>query len=669
MYYAGGGGSGTFEYAHRSRSIVLEADLWRELSVMGNWIADATILRWAELTAEISDGALKPSQVVDHLLTVPIPEREVSAARSVYAALPTRRCVWTDRSLGGEFDVDHAIPFALWGNNDLWNLLPAAKDVNNQKRDRLPSRGLFQQRKECIVEYWSRLREAHVRRFEFEIGRLLTVGGAVGGNWEKRLFQRVAEAIEFTAIQRGVERWEPGERRSRAQRQASAARPASKGRPETRAEPGPDLFVLDPPPADRFLTCVPFYELEAAAGAFGPEQPAVDPGSHHTWIRVTGQSIAADMFSIRVKGQSMEPMIPDGACCLFRGGEALAGARQGRIVLVALREGADPETGGRLTVKRYSSDKVFDEEGGFRHVRIRLEPLNPEFQPVVLEAGEEGGVEGGGGVRRGHPRQAQADHGLNREPRARAVTHQCAVTMRPHVLSPTKAPGTMSGKVRRVRAQPRAGRKEEPTPVELRLWPRGLASSRALASAQGAGAGGAPGGRWRSHRRSGAGLAEHVEHRDSRARFGGSDAGTQGVGGHRERLGVHFAELHREPRPEGDGSAGGSHQGRVAVIVVSPDARGALEGGGGADRGIEVGARLQPTCGWGSEQPLHNLLASRGLTGQQESPDQFALAADSHSGEPLEHLPDGTSTSVESQSASRPSESAEMLRLATRSSR
>lgn len=88
----------------------------------------------------------------------------------------------------------------------------------------------------------------------------------------------------------------------------------------------------------------------------------------------------------------MEPMIPDGACCLFRGGEALAGTRQGRIVLVALREGADPETGGRLTVKRYSSEKLFDEEGGFRHARIRLEPLNPEFQPVVLEAGEEGAL-------------------------------------------------------------------------------------------------------------------------------------------------------------------------------------------------------------------------------------------------------------------------------------
>lgn len=56
--------------------------------------------------------------------------------------------------------------------------------------------------------------------------------------------------------------------------------------------------------------------------------------------------------------------IPDGAICLLLGGEALAGTRQGRILLVALRDSVDPETGGRLTVKRYHSEKVFAADGG-----------------------------------------------------------------------------------------------------------------------------------------------------------------------------------------------------------------------------------------------------------------------------------------------------------------
>jgi hypothetical protein len=129
VYYSGGGGSGTFTYDKPSRSIVMSADLWRELSVMGNWIADATVLRWAELTAEISQGAIKPSQVIDQLLTPPIEERNVYAARSVYEGLTDKRCVWTDRALGNEFDVDHAIPFALAQQR---SLEPVARLVSRQ---------------------------------------------------------------------------------------------------------------------------------------------------------------------------------------------------------------------------------------------------------------------------------------------------------------------------------------------------------------------------------------------------------------------------------------------------------------------------------------------------------------------------------------------------------
>jgi SAM-dependent methyltransferase len=143
LYYSGGGGSQTFGYDRKSRSIVMAADLWRELSIMGTWIADATLLRWAELTAEISQEALKPSQVIDCLLRTPIPERDVYAARSLYEQLAGKTCVWTGKDLKAEFDVDHAIPFALWKNNDLWNLLPAFPAINNEKRDRLPTRSLL----------------------------------------------------------------------------------------------------------------------------------------------------------------------------------------------------------------------------------------------------------------------------------------------------------------------------------------------------------------------------------------------------------------------------------------------------------------------------------------------------------------------------------------------
>ena len=389
VYYSGGGGSHTFSYDRQSGSIVMAADLWRELSIMGTWIADATILRWAELTAEISQGALKPSQVVDCLLRTPIPERDVYAARSLYEQLAGKACVWTGKALEAEFDVDHAIPFALWKNNDLWNLLPAHPVVNNEKRDHLPTRGLLGKRKECIVHYWTVMREQNPHRFDFETGKL--AGAPLGNNWENRLFGVVTEAIEVTAIQRGVDRWEP---------EPIVRMPAVIGAPPEESESdheieldGPaisDLIIIDPPLPDRFVTCVPFYEVAAAAGGFGPEQPGVDPANHAGWIRVSRPHLTPDMFAIQVVGHSMEPRIPDGSYCLFRAGEALAGTRQGRIVLVALRDSVDPETGGRLTVKRYESEKILDEEGNLRHERIQLQPLNRAYKPIVLEGAEEG---------------------------------------------------------------------------------------------------------------------------------------------------------------------------------------------------------------------------------------------------------------------------------------
>jgi len=62
------------------------------------------------------------------------------------------------------------------------------------------------------------------------------------------------------------------------------------------------------------------------------------------------------MFVAQVIGKSMEPAIFDGAYALFRA--PFDGSRQGKAVLVQLRDSADPETGERYTVKRYANTKA-----------------------------------------------------------------------------------------------------------------------------------------------------------------------------------------------------------------------------------------------------------------------------------------------------------------------
>jgi len=160
--------------------------------------------------------------------------------------------------------------------------------------------------------------------------------------------------------------------------QAGLAKAASGARlPFTRVE--------GPKPEDQFVTCLPLYTLKAAAGAFGDPQK-LEGGEAPDWVSVHARHrLRPGMFVAQVIGKSMEPTIPDGAYCVFA--SPLSGTLQGRTVLVKLRDQKDPETGERFTVKRYESEKVPEEES-WRHSRIILKPVNPDFKPIVLEGGE-----------------------------------------------------------------------------------------------------------------------------------------------------------------------------------------------------------------------------------------------------------------------------------------
>ncbi|MEZ4354709.1 MAG: DEAD/DEAH box helicase [Myxococcota bacterium] len=149
------------------------------------------------------------------------------------------------------------------------------------------------------------------------------------------------------------------------------------------------LRIVEPTPDDHYVTCVPLVPLQAAAGAFGDPQHIEDNGFE--WVAVESRHrLRPGMFVAQVVGRSMEPAIRDGAWCLFR--SPVEGTRQGKTVLVQLRDTADPETGQRYTVKRYRSEKAADGDS-WRHVRIRLEPVNRDFAPIDLRGADEGELE------------------------------------------------------------------------------------------------------------------------------------------------------------------------------------------------------------------------------------------------------------------------------------
>jgi CRISPR/Cas system Type II protein with McrA/HNH and RuvC-like nuclease domain len=69
--------------------------------------------------------------------------------------------------------IDHAIPFTLWRDNSLWNLLPADEKVNNNKRDKLPNENLMNRRRDAVIQNWQTTSDTQPVRFAAEASSLL----------------------------------------------------------------------------------------------------------------------------------------------------------------------------------------------------------------------------------------------------------------------------------------------------------------------------------------------------------------------------------------------------------------------------------------------------------------------------------------------------------------
>ncbi|MCX6969412.1 MAG: methyltransferase domain-containing protein [Verrucomicrobia bacterium] len=383
--HAGGGDFDVFQYDRLDKSICMDANLWRELCLTGSWIHDATILRWAELTEQLTKGAVKASLVIDCLLAIPDPARNVNDARRYFQSLPDRVCVWSDRSLEADFAVDHAMPFSLWRNNDLWNLFPAAPGINAAKSDKLPTYGLLHRQRDTIIHYWRGLDSALGERFAREAQTLLGRDPFRPGSWEPRLFARFVEAFEVTANQRGAGRWEVESR-------VATAPPVSRPQPSPVRYPEPEERMHGGGTPKGFVTAniIPFPEV--GDGAFKTHLPIVgslaagnpfhglEPGSLDAsgdldWIKVPGHLAKSGRFVVRVAGDSMEPTLRIGDLVVF---EYHRSPRRDREIIIANLPEFGAGSPGTEAIKRITQDAdcwIFQSD-------------NPAHQPIRVSKNE-----------------------------------------------------------------------------------------------------------------------------------------------------------------------------------------------------------------------------------------------------------------------------------------
>jgi SOS-response transcriptional repressor LexA len=134
---------------------------------------------------------------------------------------------------------------------------------------------------------------------------------------------------------------------------------------------------VEPVPVEPYRTHLPLFSMRAAAGFIGDEMRPEE----EEWVRAPeGLRLDQDLIVVHVVGHSMEPRIPDGSLNVFRLNPA--GSRQDKILLIQ-RQGVLDETAG-CTVKKYTSVKSYSGDE-WRHERIRLEPLNPEYEAWDVE--------------------------------------------------------------------------------------------------------------------------------------------------------------------------------------------------------------------------------------------------------------------------------------------
>jgi SAM-dependent methyltransferase len=143
----------------------LPESTWLAFNRYACWIEPVLVSEWVKTMAGYAGNSqYKSPENQFHLyqaLNWEEPKRTTIEVRKRFeqlqSSLPKNekiQCIWSDKSLQKQYDIDHSMPFVRWPNNDLWNLLPTDSQINNQKSDRLPTEQKLKQAKERMQYWW-----------------------------------------------------------------------------------------------------------------------------------------------------------------------------------------------------------------------------------------------------------------------------------------------------------------------------------------------------------------------------------------------------------------------------------------------------------------------------------------------------------------------------------
>lgn len=187
-------------------------DYYEAFKLLGSFISgqNTLLFKWAEFSYEASGRSIQKETVFEQMAKYAVVDRNITTTKRIYNNLLERQkkvfCVWTGKRIS-TFDIDHMLPFSVWKNNDLWNLLPADVEMNSQKSDKIPTPELIEKRKDIIFDYWDLLNSHEEIRFQKEIEFSLI--GAAANNWKDLAIKQIQNNCEYLIESRGHTPWRP----------------------------------------------------------------------------------------------------------------------------------------------------------------------------------------------------------------------------------------------------------------------------------------------------------------------------------------------------------------------------------------------------------------------------------------------------------------------------
>jgi hypothetical protein len=186
-------------------------EYFEAFKILGSFIngQDSILFKWAEFSVSASGNNLSVDKVLNEVLKSPITIREIKESKKLYKEILKKEgivhCVWTGKKIKN-YDIDHLIPFSVWKNNDLWNLLPSESSTNNKKRDKIPTPEMIERQKNHILEYWEIIYENQSKRFQKEI-QVALLGNDSFDTWKKNGIIQLQNSCNYLIEKRGFQEW------------------------------------------------------------------------------------------------------------------------------------------------------------------------------------------------------------------------------------------------------------------------------------------------------------------------------------------------------------------------------------------------------------------------------------------------------------------------------